>query len=356
MTDLVSLGYGPFFSQQLDLEADAGLLPARVLADLGARLRLGLGHEGGERLALIPAGLRGQAAVGDWVLCEPLPGGEAVLRRVLARRTALSRQAAGEATGEQVLAANVDLVLLVEPLGEGEHWRRLERTLAAARASGAEVAVVLTKADRCGPGEAEAAVEAAARLAPGAGVVAVSALAEEGGGGAGLEALRALLAPGATAVLLGQSGAGKSTLVNALLGEAAEATGEMAADGRGRHTTAWRRLWRLPGGALLVDGPGIRELQLWDGAGLAAAFADLAELAAGCRFADCAHEGEPGCAVQAAVEAGSLPAERLQSFHKLAREAAALAARHDAAARQAERREGKARQRALRALYRVRGR
>jgi ribosome biogenesis GTPase len=359
VNDLVSLGYGPFFSQQLDLEADAGLLPARVLVDLGARLRLGLGQDGGveERLALLPASLRGRAAVGDWVLCEPLPGGEAVLRRVLDRRTALSRQAAGEATGEQVLAANVDLVLLVEALGagaEGPNWRRLERTLAAARASGAEVAVVLTKADRCGPGEAEAAVAEAARLAPGAGVVAVRAL--DGAGGAGLDGLRGLLAPGATAVLLGQSGAGKSTLLNALLGEAAEATGEVAADGRGRHTTAWRRLWRLPGGALLVDGPGIRELQLWDGAGLAAAFADVGDLAAGCRFSDCVHEGEPGCAVQAAVEAGALPAERLQSFHKLAREAAALAARHDAAARQAERREGKARQRALRTLYRSRGR
>jgi ribosome biogenesis GTPase len=349
VTDLASLGYGPFFSQQLDLEADAGLEPARVLADLGARLLLGL--TAGERQAHLPAALRGHAAVGDWVLCEPLPDGAAVLRRVLTRRSALSRQAAGAATGEQVLAANVDLVLVVEPLLDGPNWRRLERTLAAARASGAGPAVLLTKADLRPPGEVAAAVAEAGRVAAGAPVLALSARR-----GDGLDEVAALLAPGATAVLVGQSGVGKSTLLNALLGEAVEATGPLAGDGRGRHTTSWRRLWRLPGGALMVDGPGIRELQLWDAGGVDAAFAELAALAAGCRFGDCGHGAEPGCAVRAAVEAGVLDPARLESFHKLSREAAALAARHDAAARLAARREGKARQRALRALQRLRGR
>jgi len=349
VTGLVSLGFGPFFSQQLDLEADAGLTPARVLVDLGARLLLGLAD--GERQAHLPAALRGQAAVGDWVLCEPLPDGTAVLRRVLSRRSTLSRQAAGNATGEQVLAANVDLVLVVEPLEGGPNWRRLERTLAAARASGAAPAVLLTKADRRPAEEVVAAVEEAERVAGGAPVVALSARR-----GDGLAEVAALLEPGATAVLVGQSGVGKSTLLNALLGEAVEATGELAEDGRGQHTTTWRRLWRLPGGAMLVDGPGIRELQLWEPGGVAASFADLAELAAGCRFGDCGHGSEPGCAVRAAVEAGTLEQGRLDSFHKLSREAAALQARHDMAARLAAQRAAKTLARAQRDFQRRRGR
>jgi len=340
---LEALGYGPFFSRQLDLPAEAGLRPARVLADLGVRLRLGLGDE--ERLAMLPVSLRGQAAVGDWVLCEPLAGGEAVLRRVLDRRSVLSRQAAGDPTAEQVLAANVDLVILVQGLDAEVNPRRLERELAAVRASGAAPAVVLTKADRCA--DLPAALAVASAAAPGVPLVASAAPLGEG-----LAAVAALLPAGTTGALLGPSGAGKSTLLNALLGRAAELTGALGADGRGRHTTTHRRLWALPGGGLLVDGPGLRELQLWDGAGLAAAFADLAALAAGCRFSDCAHQAEPGCAVQAAVADGTLDAGRLASFLKLGVEAAALAARHDAAAR----REAKVLGRAKKDAQRRRGR
>jgi ribosome biogenesis GTPase len=345
---LAELGWGPFFSGQVDLEGDAGLEPARVVADQGARLLLGTGD--GERLAQLPAGLRGgAAAVGDWVLCQRLPDGTVALRRVLARRSALSRQAAGAATGEQVLAANVDLVLLVEPLDTGPNLRRLERMMAAAWASGAGPAVLLTKADLCpDPGAALAEVEA---VAPGTAVALVSARRGEG-----LDAVRALVGGGRCAVLVGQSGVGKSTLVNALLGEEAAATGELAGDGRGRHVTTSRRLFRLPGGGFLVDGPGIRELQLWAGEGIPAAFPDVEELARGCRFADCAHQGEPGCAVEAAAAAGRLDPARLASFLKLASEAASLAARHGAAARLAERREGRIRARALRDLQRRRGR
>jgi len=345
MSGLTALGYGPFFSQQLDLEAEAGLRPARVLADLGARLLLGLGGE--ERLALLPAPLRGQAAVGDWVVCQPLPGGEAVLRRVLARRSAVSRQAAGAATAEQVMAANVDLLLVVHGLDAPPNLRRLERTLTAVRASGATPAVLLTKADRCP--DVAAALAAVRAAAPG-----VAVLASAAARGTGLSEVLALLPAGTTGALIGPSGAGKSTLLNALLGREAEATSPLAPDGRGRHTTTHRRLWALPGGGLLVDGPGIRELQLWDGAGLEAAFADLQALAAGCRFSDCRHGDEPGCAVRAAVEDGRLDRERLESYHKLAAEAGALAARHDAAARQAARREAKVLGRAKKAVQRRR--
>jgi ribosome biogenesis GTPase len=216
--------------------------------------------------------------------------------------------------------------------------------MAAVRASGASPAVLLTKADRCA--DVPAALAAVEGAAPGVTAVAVSAARGEG-----LDAVTALLAPGETGALLGPSGSGKSTLVNALLGRQAEATGALTADGRGRHTTSHRRLWTLPGGGLLVDGPGLRELQLWDGAGLATTFSDLTDLAGSCRFSDCRHLEEPGCALRAAVEAGTLEATRLAGFHKLALEAAALAGRQDAAARLASRREAKEAQRAQRAQH-----
>ncbi len=346
MDELSLLGYGPFFSQQIDSDADAGCEPGRVLADLGARLLLGLAD--GDRRSLLPAPLRAEVAVGDWGLCERLPDG-AVLRRVLARRSALSRQAAGAATGEQVLAANVDRVLVIQGLDGDENPRRLERTLVAARASGADAAVLLAKADLCD--DVRAAVTRAEAAAPGCPVAPIAALRGEG-----LDAVRALVPPGTTAVLVGSSGAGKSTLLNALLGAPAEATGPLGADGRGRHTTTRRKLWRLPGGGMLVDGPGIRELQLWDGRGLGEAFPDLAGLAARCRFSDCTHASEPGCEVRAAAEDGRLDPARLASFHKLKAEADALAARHDAWARLAAKREGRIAERAWRALQRRRGR
>jgi ribosome biogenesis GTPase / thiamine phosphate phosphatase len=356
---LAALGWSPFFWGQVDLARDAGLEPARVMADLGVRLRLGLEVSGApgaldpelgdDRLAMLPLSLRGQAVVGDWVLCERQPGREVVLRRVLERRSTLARQAAGDSTERQLMAANVDKVLVVQGLDGDANARRLERTLSAVRASGAAPVLLLTKAD-LHPDPAEARREAEA-LAPGVPVVCLAAKRGEG-----LDAVRALLTPGETAVLIGSSGVGKSTLLNALLGAEVAATGPMAGTGRGRHVTSHRQLFQLPGGGLLIDGPGIRELQLWEADGVKPTFDDVAELAAGCRFSDCRHEAEPHCAVLAAVEDGRLAAERLASFHKLADEVRALEARHAEAARLEAHRQARRAQRIQQDPSRKRGR
>ncbi len=252
---------------------------------------------------LVPA--RGRLALtpvtGDYV---ELDAGGAIAR-VLARAGTVTRRAAGRATGAQVLAANVDLALVVEALPD-PRVRRAERLAALAAAGGVPAALVLAKADLT----AGDAGETAARLRRRLGLA--DALAVSAATGDGLGVLRTLLPPGSTAVLLGPSGAGKSTLVNALLGHERQATGAVrASDGRGRHTTVTRELVALPHGAFLIDTPGLREAGVWDGA----EFEDVESLAAGCRFGDCAHESEPGCAVRAALD----PA-RLDAWRKLRRE------------------------------------
>lgn len=349
MSTLAALGWGPYFSAQLSSEEASTLLVGRVVADRGRRLRVRF--EAGDRLAIVPGHLLGAdpaPVAGDFVLAAP--GEPPVIARVLARRSALSRNAAGRATVEQVLAANVDVVLVVQGLDEGAHPRRLERTLAAVHASGAEPAVVLTKADLVPDlGEALAEARSAAAGAP--------VLVASGVSGEGLDALAGLVGPGRTAVFVGPSGAGKSTLVNALLGRAEQPVGAVRArDARGRHTTTARRLFELPGGGSVIDGPGIRELRLWDAGGLAAAFDDVAALAAGCRFRDCSHAGEPGCAVAAAVEAGGLDAGRLESLRKLEREAALQEARRGGAAARAEKQRWRTIKKAQRRMYRDRER
>ncbi|MEU4212456.1 ribosome small subunit-dependent GTPase A [Streptomyces sp. NPDC026206] len=264
--------------------------------------------------------------VGDWVAIE---GG---VQEVLPRRTAIVR--AGVTPGVshgQVLAANVDVVYIAEPAVPGVDLGRIERFLALAWESGAQPVVLITKSDLASVDLA--AVEAAA---PGATVRAVSSMTGEG-----LDEVR--LRPGRTAVLLGKSGAGKSTLVNALAGADLMATQEIrAGDGRGRHTTVHRELLLLPGGGLIIDTPGLRSVGLYDAEeGLAQAFSEIEELAARCRFHDCAHEAEPGCAVVAAVEEGELPGRRLASWRKLQREAHWIASRTDARLRAEKTREWK---------------
>ncbi|AKJ06043.1 Putative GTPase [Archangium gephyra] len=256
--------------------------------------------------------------IGDWVaLLRPSGEGEALLHALLPRRSVLMRREAGSEREGQLLAANLDVVFLVAGLDGNYNPRRIERALTVAWNSGAEPVVVLSKADL--HEDVAGRIREVQALSPGVSVLALSAQQ-----GTGLEALRERLPAGKTGVLLGSSGVGKSTLVNRLLEEARLATQPVRPDDdMGRHTTTHRELFVLPHGGLLIDGPGMRELGLWgEEEGLEQTFADLLALAADCRFSDCTHRHEPGCAVRAAVDTGALARERLKSFEKLQREQA----------------------------------
>lgn len=335
--------------------AARGLIPGRVVVQ--QRGLYILATDQGELAAGISGRLAHDAgggeypAAGDWVAAAARPEEHAAtIHAVLPRRTAFVRRAAGPKLGEQVVAANVDVALLTASLNADLNARRMERYLAVAWQSGARPVVVLTKADLCDdPGDLIAEMEGVAFGAP---VIAVSALTGEG-----LDAVRALMAPGETAVMVGSSGVGKSTLLNALAGQDLMATqGIREDDAHGRHTTTHRELVRLPGGALLLDTPGMRELGLWDsGDGVSATFEDIEALASSCRFHDCHHGNEPGCAVRAALEDGSLDPGRWKSYGKLQREIAHLERREDPLAREAHRRHWIAVHKAGRARMKHRG-
>jgi ribosome biogenesis GTPase len=335
---LADLGFGPFFAEQLGSPEAAGLVPARIAAEHRGAYEVwsasGAGRAqlaGRLRLESENAGFPG---VGDWVLVQdaPNPDGTVVIERVLARRTIFTRGAAGREVRAQVIAANVDLVLAVCGLDADFSVRRIERYLARIWASGALPAIVLNKADVCD--DLAARIGEVESHCAGAPIYVTSALH-----GDGIDVVRGCVHDGMTVALVGSSGAGKSTLVNALVGEERMQTGEVrASDGRGCHVTTHRQLVLLPGGGLLLDTPGMRELQLVDEDGLETVFGDIAALSDGCRFRDCRHDNEPGCAVQAAVAAGELAAERLEHYRKLEREAQAYELRHDERKRrQAER-------------------
>jgi ribosome biogenesis GTPase len=284
-------------------------------------------------------------AVGDWVALEPASAGAgaddpATIIAVLPRRSAFVRSAAdanrrtaGHLVDEQVIASNVDVAFLVAGLDGDFNLRRLERYLAVAWSSGVSPVIVLNKADIAR--DLDGRLAAVSAIAPGVPIVVLSALT-----GDHLADLGAHLVPGHTSVVLGSSGVGKSTLVNALLGEQRQATADVRADdSRGRHTTTHRELFALPGGALLIDTPGIRSLEV-AGAdeGVDTAFDDIAGLAAGCRFTDCRHESEPGCAIRRALDAGTLGNARIESYRKLERELAHVERKGDPRAQAAERR------------------
>ena len=307
------------------VRADKGavlVLPADGLDGAHEPRRLTLDRDG---LVATDDGDRLAPTVGDWLLVDE---SELLLR---ARATALVRDTAGTTSRVQALAANIDVVLVVEHLDPDPQLGRIERLLTLAWRSGATPVVVLTKADLVPDPDGMAAEVAAVALAVDVHTVSVPT-------GHGLDALRALLVPGTTLVAVGPSGAGKSTLVNALAGDDVMETGERRADGRGRHTTTHRELVPLAGGAMLIDTPGIRGVGVVaDADALDTTFADVAALAAACRFADCHHAGEPGCAIQAALDSGELPERRFDSWRRLAKEAAYQARRSDVRLRAEER-------------------
>jgi len=319
--DLESLGWGVFFEEHFQPHRLAGLLPARVAVENCSLYSL-IGEDGSFRARCSGRFLHRisdpaeMPAVGDWVACNRKPkSDQADIQVVLPRRTRFSRSAAGPVTYEQIVAANVDTLFLVSGLDHNYNLRRIERYLAVANESGADPVIILNKTDLCL--ETEKRLAEVKTIAGGVPVVAVSAAT-----GSAVDEVKLLIRPGKTVALLGSSGVGKSTLVNQLLGQKVQDTGAARiTDGRGRHTTNTRNLIPIPSGGVLIDTPGMRELGLWDtGTGVDATFDDVGELADQCRFNDCHHGNEPGCAIRRALENSDLDQGRYQNWLKLHRE------------------------------------
>jgi ribosome biogenesis GTPase / thiamine phosphate phosphatase len=331
--------------------AERGFEPARVVAE----------HRGGyfvrsargDHLAHARGRMRddeifgGMPAVGDWVAIVDAPGDHRAIEALLPRRTKVSRKTPWLKAEEHILVANVDTVLIVAGMDGDFNVRRLERYLIAAWDSGADPVLVLTKLDVSRDPHLMAEAEAVALGVP---VFALSNVTGEG-----VDDVRALLRPARTFVLLGSSGSGKSTLVNRLAGRELMPVGGLRRDGRGRHTTRHRQLLVLPGGAIVIDTPGLRELQVWEG-DVDEAFTDIAELAAQCRFNDCAHETEPDCAIGEALETGELDEGRWASYLKLQRELRSIRRRAGSREHRELKRRWKARARETRAIRRYKDR
>ena len=322
MIDLADLGWNERLADAFAAHAAGGLLPGRVSLEHTHIYTVMLAD--GEKLARVAGRLRHQAAtradfpaVGDWVAIDPsAQDGDARIRAVLPRVSRFSRRAAGDPTEEQVVAANIDTVFLVTGLDRDFNLRRLERYLLVARDSGATPVIVLNKTDLVD--DPSRFVEEVRALAPAVAIHPMSSREPESA-----DVLRQHLGVGRTGALLGSSGVGKSTIINTLIGHERLRTREVREDdSRGRHTTTARELVVLPGTGVLIDTPGMRELQLWETGAFAGSFADIEALAEGCRFRDCRHREEPGCAVRTAAADGVLEAGRLESFQKLQAEQA----------------------------------
>lgn len=322
------LGWSPFFAKQFDPFKKKGLLPARVVR--GEKNYFRVNCEGKELTARFAGRIRHKAGgrselpvVGDWVAVEAqMEQGRATIHAVLERRSSFARNLPGrrkakgqERVEQQVIAANVDLVLIVSGLDRDFNLRRIERYLTLVSGSGAEAIIVLNKADLCA--DPQGCLAQVREIAPEVPIHLFSALDTQQ-----LESLHPHLTYGQTLAFLGSSGVGKSTIINGLLGEQRQKIGAVSdAVGKGRHTTTHRELFVLPQGGILMDNPGMRELHLWgEEEDLAGSFADIEELALQCRFSDCGHKSEPGCAVLGARDSGELPTERLTSYLKLKEE------------------------------------
>ncbi len=331
--NLEELGWSEWFQSHLEELGDGNSVPGRVAVEHRRGYTVLVpsdAHADGEIEADVPGRMRKEAqlssdlpAVGDWVLVRLL-GNESrgVIEAILPRRSKFSRKVAGFEVDEQVVASNVDHLFLVSSLDLDLNLRRIERYLTLAWDSGAQPVVILTKSDL--HDNVEQAIADVSEVAPGVDVHAISSVS-----GDGYDALERYLT-GSTIAVMGSSGVGKSTLINHLRGDEQMKVADIRWDGKGRHTTTHRELLRLPQGGWIIDTPGMRELQLWDASeGLEAAFSDIAQLATACKFSDCEHETEPGCAVKQAIQNKELDPARLESYRKQLREMAALARKLD---------------------------